>query len=82
MNIEAMAKKAGFSLNNGSKWINVTGTDDNLRRFARLVAEACIEECEREHVGDDINDDCDNDGDKAYNQALRDAIDSIKGVCK
>jgi len=41
MNIEAMAKKAGFRLNNGSKLVNVTGTDDNLRRFAKLVAEAC-----------------------------------------
>lgn len=82
MNIEAMAKEAGFSLCTGSYWISVKGTDDNLRRFAKLVAEyersVCAGIVELEHVGEDVHDDCDNDVDRLYNQALRDAMNSIR----
>lgn len=38
MNIEKMAKEAGFTLTQGSYWQNVRGTDTNLQRFAELVA--------------------------------------------
>lgn len=44
----------------------------------KIEREACADACEREHVGEDVHDDCDNDGDRAYNQALRDAMNSIR----
>jgi hypothetical protein len=40
MNIEKLAKEAGFTLTQGSYWQNVRGTDANLQRFAELVADA------------------------------------------
>lgn len=45
-----MAEQAGFKTGQGSYHVNIIGTDDNLRRFAALVAaaerEACAQVCD------------------------------------
>lgn len=35
--LEALAEKAGFKLTNGSNWVNVKGTGETLRKFAKLL---------------------------------------------
>lgn len=42
LNINRMAIQSGFQTGQGSYWLNVSGTDENLRRFAVLVIEEYI----------------------------------------
>lgn len=65
-----------------SKGIPISSDVIGLMRIAwdaatKIEREACADACEREHVGEDVHDDCDNDVDRLYNQALRDAMNSI-----
>jgi len=41
-----MAKEAGFTTSQGSYWINIKGTDDNLKRLIEIVRKECATEIE------------------------------------